>query len=131
MAVEEIVRNLLLNALRFGEGQPIRVAVERVKNGARIVVVFGFSEAGYLSGLFSGWFDTTSGPKKETASYERIARALGRPAEEILFLSDVRAELDAARAAGLRTAWLVREGALPGEPAPHPVARTFDEVRIS
>ncbi len=38
MAVEEIVRNLLSNALRFGEGQPIRVAVERVKNGARIVV---------------------------------------------------------------------------------------------
>jgi len=93
-------------------------------------LLFGYTEAGDLSGLFSGFYDTTSGPKREAASYERIARAIGRPVEGILFLSDVKAELDAARVAGMRTAWLVREGPLPSDADGHPVARTFDEVRF-
>lgn len=93
-------------------------------------LLFGHTEAGDLSGLLSGWFDTTSGPKKERASYEQIARALGKPPREILFLSDVRAEIDAARAAGMKTTWLVREGPLPADTGGHPVARSFDEVQL-
>ena len=64
---------------------------------------FGHSDAGDLSGLFSGWFDTEVGGKREAASYTRIVQAMGRPAGQVLFLSDVVEELDAAREAGLDT----------------------------
>lgn len=80
-------------------------------------LIFGCSEAGDLTPLFSGNFDTTSGPKREAGSYTRIAAQIGCPPEEILFLSDIVEELDAARQAGLRTIGLVREGGqLPGHP---------------
>ncbi|MEE4463885.1 acireductone synthase, partial [Azotobacter chroococcum] len=69
--------------------------------------------------------DTTSGPKREAASYARIAEAIGRPAGEILFLSDVVQELDAARAAGMRTCGLAREG---GELAGHPAVASFAAI---
>lgn len=91
---------------------------------------FGFSDHGDLTGLFSGWFDTTTGAKRDPASYVRIAGALGVTPDAVLFLSDVPEELDAAGEIGMCTAWLVRPDDV-GEPpeAPrHPVARTFDEV---
>ncbi|GAB2506038.1 acireductone synthase [Pseudoxanthomonas sangjuensis] len=69
---------------------------------------FGHSDAGDLTPLVSGWFDTEIGGKREAASYRRIAEAIGVPASEIVFLSDVVEELDAARAAGLRTVLLDR-----------------------
>ena len=64
---------------------------------------FGHSDAGDVTGLFSNWFDTEVGGKREAESYRRIAAAIGHPAGEILFLSDVVEELDAAREAGLET----------------------------
>ena len=64
---------------------------------------FGHSDAGDLTGLFSGWFDTETGGKREAASYERIAAAIGLKPHDLLFLSDVVEELDAAREAGMRT----------------------------
>lgn len=85
-------------------------------------LIFGCSEAGDLSPLFSGYFDTTSGPKREAGSYRCIVEAIGLPAEEVLFLSDVVQELDAAREAGLPTIGLAREG---GELAGHPTVASF------
>ena len=85
-------------------------------------LIFGCSEAGDLSPLFSGYFDTTSGPKREAGSYRRIVEAIGLPADEVLFLSDVVQELDAAREAGLPTIGLAREG---GELAGHPTVASF------
>lgn len=73
-------------------------------------LIFGCSEAGDLTPLFSGYFDTTSGPKREAASYQRIAADIGLAGEEILFLSDVVQELDAAQQAGMQTVGLAREG---------------------
>ncbi|RYZ75022.1 MAG: acireductone synthase [Lysobacteraceae bacterium] len=64
---------------------------------------FGHSDAGDLSGLFSGWFDTEVGGKREAGSYEAIAARLGLEPAQILFLSDVVEELDAARIAGMQT----------------------------
>lgn len=64
---------------------------------------FGHSDAGDLGPLFSGWFDTEIGGKREADSYRRIARQLALAPGEILFLSDVVQELDAAREAGLDT----------------------------
>ena len=92
-------------------------------------LLFGYSACGDLTALFSGYFDTTIGAKRETDAYRHIAQTIGLPAGEILFLSDIREELDAAQAVGLRTCWLVREGALPANP-PHPVARDFAEITL-
>ena len=64
---------------------------------------FGHSDAGDLTGLFSGWFDTEVGGKREAASYTRIAGAIDLAPNQVLFLSDVVEELDAARAAGMHT----------------------------
>ena len=69
---------------------------------------FGFSDAGDLNGLFSGNFDTEIGGKRETASYARIAEAIDLAPGQILFLSDVVEELDAAREAGMGTVLLDR-----------------------
>ena len=73
-------------------------------------LIFSHSDQGDLSPLFSGWFDTTTGPKREAASYARIVRAIGEPAGAILFLSDVQAELNAAEAAGMHTLLIDRTG---------------------
>jgi enolase-phosphatase E1 len=97
-------------------------------------LLFGHAEQGDLTPLFSGYFDTTTGPKREAASYAAIARALALPPETILFLSDVPEELDAARAAGLRTVWVIREEEgrfrlADAASGPHPaVARLTDIV---
>jgi len=92
-------------------------------------LLFGYSTFGDLTPLFSGYFDTAIGAKRETDAYRHISRCIGIPAGEILFLSDIREELDAALAVGLRTCWLVRDGALPAD-SPHPVARDFSQVSL-
>ena len=69
---------------------------------------FGHSDDGDLTTLVSGWFDTEVGGKREADSYRRIVEAIGYAADEVLFLSDVVEELDAAREAGLGTVLLDR-----------------------
>ena len=64
---------------------------------------FGHSDAGDLTALFSGWYDTEVGGKRDAQSYRVIAERIGVAPGEILFLSDVVEELDAARDAGLQT----------------------------
>ena len=64
---------------------------------------FGHSDAGDLTGLFSGWYDTEAGGKREAGSYAHIAASIGMKPHELLFLSDVVEELDAARNAGMQT----------------------------
>lgn len=93
-------------------------------------LLFGYTEYGDLNPLFSGYFDTKVGAKVETASYSRIAESIGCAPGDILFLSDIEAELDAARAAGLQTCWLVREGALDNSAA-HPQVADFNAIHLS
>ncbi|MEJ2325620.1 MAG: acireductone synthase [Chromatiaceae bacterium] len=90
-------------------------------------LLFAHTDYGDLTPLFSGHFDTRIGAKGDPESYRRIAVELGLPPHELLFLSDVESELDAARAAGLKTLWLVREGCLDSH-APHRQARDFSEI---
>ena len=90
-------------------------------------LLFAHSNAGDLTPCLRGYFDTTTGPKREAESYRRIAAELGFDPASILFVSDVVAELDAARAAGLDTALCVRDGP-DAASAPHRVIRTFDEI---
>lgn len=91
-------------------------------------LLFGYSDFGDLTPLFSGYFDTTTGHKREAASYRSIADAIGLPAEQILFLSDVVEELDAAREAGMQTTLLARDR-LPAE-SDHPVVSRFDQIHL-
>ena len=91
-------------------------------------LLFSHSDAGDLTGLFRGYFDTRIGHKREVDSYREIARRIDRPAEEILFLSDVVEELDAAQDAGLQTLQLVRDDDV--VTGSHPTAADFDAVML-
>jgi enolase-phosphatase E1 len=93
-------------------------------------LLFGTTPAGDLTPLMTAFFDTAVGAKTAADSYRRIAGELRRPAAQILFVSDVAAELDAALAAGCQTALCVR----PGNPAQPvrgsvPVVRSLDDLR--
>jgi len=93
-------------------------------------LLFGHTEYGDLTPLFSGYFDTRIGPKQEAGSYLAIAGQIGLPPASILFLSDIEGELNAAKSAGFLTCQLVREGADAG-PATHDRAADFDAIDIS
>jgi enolase-phosphatase E1 len=94
--------------LRAWAGAGVRLAVYSSGSVAAQRLLFGYSEAGDLVPLFAGFFDTQVGGKRDAASYAAIAAALGTPPGDILFLSDVAEELDAAAASGLATCQLVR-----------------------
>jgi enolase-phosphatase E1 len=90
-------------------------------------LLFEHTIDGDLLPLFRGYFDTTTGPKLESASYAKITASLGLPARSILFLSDHTGETQAAAHAGMQTIVLAREGTGPGT-AEFPIARSFDEI---
>jgi enolase-phosphatase E1 len=91
-------------------------------------LLFGHSDQGDLLPYLEGFHDTTTGPKQEARSYAAIAEAFDLPPADILFLSDVTAELDAAREAGMRTGLFVRPGNRPAEENGHAVHRSFSEL---
>ena len=93
---------------------------------------FGHTTQGSLLDLFQGHYDTTTGSKKSTDSYTRIAEAFGQAAEQLLFVSDIVAELDAAAAAGWRTALSRRPENPPIEVAcSHPTIHSFAELEVT
>lgn len=89
-------------------------------------LLFEHSESGNLATLFNGYFDTSSGPKREASAYQHIARCIGRLPGEILFLSDIEAELDAASQTGMATIQLVRDGTITSNR--HRSVRSFTEI---
>lgn len=106
----------------------IRLAVYSSGSVEAQRLLFRHSLAGNLEPIFGGFFDTRMGHKREAASYTAIAAALGGTPGEVLFLSDVAEELDAARAAELQTCQLVRaaDGTQPA--GHHPEAPDFPAV---
>jgi enolase-phosphatase E1 len=91
-------------------------------------LLFAHTEHGDLTPYFEGYHDTTTGPKHESRSYVAIADSYGLHRGEILFLSDVVSELDAAAGAGLHTGLLIRPGNRPADPGPHPAHHSFAEL---
>ena len=93
-------------------------------------LIFGHTPSGDLTPRISQFFDATIGPKRSADSYRHIASELHRSPDELLFLSDVHAELLAARAAGFKAMLCVR----PGNPEPpregETVIETFDDIVI-
>jgi enolase-phosphatase E1 len=90
--------------------------------------LFRRSTAGDLTPHLTWYFDTGVGRKQDAASYERIARETGEPAGSITFISDVAAELDAARAAGMQTIMTLRPGNHPQPEHSHRMVRSLLEI---
>lgn len=124
-----------------GEVYPdVRPALARWKKARKDIAIFSSGSiqaqrnlfanttAGDLSLYLSAYFDTTTGPKREAGSYRKIATALRRTPREVLFISDVTAELDAARRAGMETALCVRGQDREAAAGDHPRIRSFDEL---
>ena len=90
---------------------------------------FGHTLAGDLTPHLRGHYDTTTGPKREPESYTAIAADMGLEPRQILFVSDVGAELDAARRAGMATALAIRPGNRdPGGVFDHDPIHSFAEI---
>lgn len=91
-------------------------------------LLFAHTGAGDLTGLLDGYFDTTTGPKRDPRSYTAIAETVGLPPGAVLFLSDVTPELDAAREAGMQTGLLLRPGNAPAGACDHRRYPDFDAI---
>ncbi len=91
-------------------------------------LLFAHTPEGDLTTYLSGYFDTTSGPKRESASYHSIASAIAQPPPQILFISDVVAELSAAQSAGLQTAFSYRPGNASADPQGFRLIHSFDDL---
>ncbi len=91
-------------------------------------IYFANTIFGNLGTLISNHFDTTSGPKRISSSYENITNILNAKAGDILFLSDVTEELDAAKAAGMATGLLIRPGNKPAGNNDHIAYHDFNTL---
>ena len=116
-----------VGALRRWHAMGLTLYVYSSGSVAAQKLFFAHSEAGDLTPLFSGYFDTRVGPKRDAASYLAIARHIGAARGDLVFLSDVVDELDAAKAAGLMTVLVYRD-APPLPPARHPVVDSFAPI---
>jgi enolase-phosphatase E1 len=117
------------DALRRWHGEGRRLYVYSSGSVDAQKLIFGHTAYGDLTPLFSGYFDTRIGSKREAESYAAILREIGLPGEAVLFLSDVGAELDAAHAAGMRTIQLLRDAKAQPSGA-HAHARSFSEIEL-
>lgn len=90
-------------------------------------LLFAHTAHGDLTPLFSGYFDTTTGPKLEIHSYQDIARSVSLAAREVAFISDHPGETQAAAAAGMRAVLMAREQ---GGGTTGVVARSFDDIHL-
>ena len=90
---------------------------------------FGHTVAGNLLDMFKNHYDTTTGAKQDSTSYEEIAISYGLTPGEILFVSDVIGELAAARTAGFQVVLSMRPGNKP-VPSDHGFAEinSFREI---
>lgn len=118
-----------ITALNDWQQQGLALYVYSSGSIAAQKLFFGYSDAGDVTSLFRDFFDTTSGGKKEAGSYRRITAAIGAKPQEILFLSDIAAELDAARTAGLATCLLDRSHDTP--PCDHLKVDSFAAIRLA
>lgn len=118
--VKKCLENWKSNGIDLGIYSSGSVAAQKL--------LYANSTAGDLTPLLSRHFDLAVGKKFEKQSYEKIVSELGINPENILFLSDIEAELDAAKAVGLKTARLFRDEK---EDTKHPSVESFDQIDLS
>ena len=90
-------------------------------------LLFGHTDHGDLNPIFNGYFDTHIGAKTSPDSYEKIAASIETKPDNCLFLSDIKAELDAAQRSGMHTIWLVRNNN-PDPLADHHQVSSFNDI---
>jgi enolase-phosphatase E1 len=92
-------------------------------------LIFKYSDQGDLTPFIDKYFDTNTGPKREADSYRKIAEEMELDASEMLFVSDIPAELDAARTAGMQAVLSIREGnPVIDETSSYKTIKSFDEL---
>jgi enolase-phosphatase E1 len=91
-------------------------------------LLFSTTAAGNLTKFLNGYFDTTTGPKADPESYRKISSTFGISSSQIVFISDVTRELDAARTAGMQTLLCIRPGNHPQPPHNHDVITSLADV---
>lgn len=115
-------------ALRRWHEQGKRIAIFSGGSVLAQKLLFAHTTAGDLTGYISSYFDTTTGQKADLASYKKIADACGLDPSEMLFVSDVVAELDAAQSANLKTLLSLRPGNRTQPASSHKTIGSFDEI---
>jgi len=118
-------------ALRRFHDAGVRLYIYSSGSVAAQKLLFGHSVAGDLIPLFSGFYDTAIGGKREASSYQRIVAEIGLAPSDVIFFSDVEAELDAAAAAGVQTMQLARPQDGTVKTARHPSAGSFEEITVN
>lgn len=93
-------------------------------------LLFTYTELGDLTPLFSGYFDTHIGGKMESRSYQQIADQIQLAPHQLLFLSDSKEELDAAKFAGFHTCWMAREQQYFYSAAEHYPVASFADIDL-
>jgi len=92
-------------------------------------LLFAHTEAGDLTGFIDEYFDTNVGKKGDAQSYKRIAEKMNLPSKQIIFISDVIDELDAAHEAGMKVLLSIRPGNGPQDNAKqYPEIHSFDRI---
>lgn len=116
-------------ALRRWRNAGFRISIFSSGSSLAQRLLFAHTEAGDLTAFIDDYFDTTHGAKTTSESYRSIASTLNFPGHEVLFISDVVAELDAASAAGMQTALCIRPGNQPQPDAQrHQIIQNFNEI---
>lgn len=114
----------------LGEGINLYVYSSGSEKAQRLF--FRYSNFGDLRLLFAGHFDTTIGSKRDAESYYKLAEQVALAPSDMLFLSDIEEELDAAAEAGMRTTWVIRpqESTVDASKikSKHPIVSSFDEI---
>lgn len=90
-------------------------------------LLFSHTPYGDLTYLFSGYFDTKVGSKRDPRSYETIAKTINIDPDKVLFLSDLEEELDCAKMAGMKTTRLARDCEVRSK---HPTVKDFYSIEI-
>jgi enolase-phosphatase E1 len=119
-----------VDAIRRYRAGGVRLFIYSSGSIAAQQLLFGHAVAGDLRPLFEGYFDTTTGPKRESASYRRIAQTIGVAAKDVVFFSDHAPELDAARGAGMQTVQLARPEDGVNPEGTHPATHTFAGIEL-
>lgn len=118
----------VLPVLQTWQQQGIGLYIYSSGSVAAQKLLVGYSDAGDLTDIFNGYFDTHVGAKRDVQSYRNIAEKIGLPPESLLFLSDIYQELDAAEAAGWHTLQLIRNE--PDDVSHHQQVSRFDNIHL-
>jgi enolase-phosphatase E1 len=118
------------DALQHWHAAGIAVAIYSSGSVLAQQLLFSTAPFGDLTPFIGHFFDTGVGPKRSPESYARISQVMGFRGGHLLFLSDVAAELAAARRAGFQTALCIRPGNAEQEGSGELVVRSFEEVVV-